>query len=372
MADQSSYRFVARDDGTVQAALDPRTKDASDLHVRELRLRAVREAAREVDFVASTEAIDSYGEIVKQNWDLARFKSNPVILWSHNARDLPIGHATKVAVVRNQLEVTIKFATEKANPQAELVWQSVLEQTLRAVSVGFYPREIRCERIDGVDVVILDDNELREISVVTIPANHEALAKAKSAALAKFKQATKSAEAEDHTLAREERGGDSAGTAGRESDMDEKQKAALEMKVAEHEKAIKDLETKAAAETARADKAEAECKALSAQTERLAQERDALAKSVADLDEKLIEIEVGGLVGKKISAAEKADFVELRKSNKALFERMVAQRTDVSYLGAQVISSDGNGEAPAAVDSGEASQSDWERVEKLAKSSNAA
>lgn len=371
MADGSDT-FIAGDDGRPVVAVDPRQKDASDLFVRELRLRAVRESAREVDFIASTEAVDSYGEIVKQNWDLSRFKTNPVILWSHSAWELPIGHATRCEVVRGQLEVTVKFSTEKANPKAELVWQSILEQSLRAVSVGFYPREIRCERIDGADVCVLDDNELREISVVTIPANPEALAKMKSAAMARSKAAAAPTVEKNDALVRDERGSDSAGTAGKESDMDEKQKAALEMKIAEHEKQLKDLETKAAAESARADKAEAESKALSAQNERLVQERDALAKRADELDLKLIEIEVGGLVGKKISAAEKADFVELRKTNKDLFERMVAQRLDVSHLGAQIISSEGNGEAPAPVDSGEASQNDWERVEKLAKSSNAA
>ena len=36
----------------------------SDMLVRALHVRALREESREADFVASTDAVDSYGEIV--------------------------------------------------------------------------------------------------------------------------------------------------------------------------------------------------------------------------------------------------------------------------------------------------------------------
>jgi HK97 family phage prohead protease len=139
-------------------------------------VREVREDAREVDFVASTETVDSYGEIVKQNWRFERFAVNPVILFAHDSRSLPIGHATKFAVENNELRITVKFSTARANPFAELCFQSVLEKALRGGSVGFKPNTIRYEKHNERDVCVLDDNELYEFSVCPLPANPDGLA----------------------------------------------------------------------------------------------------------------------------------------------------------------------------------------------------
>lgn len=151
-----------------------------DLVCRAFAIRAVREGARECDFVASTDAVDSYGEIVEQDWDLARYKANPVALYNHSryGTTLPIGHATKCEVEEGTgLVCTLRFVTAEANPLAEQVWQSIRQKSLRAVSVGFRPRDVRRELRDGKEVYVLSDNELHEISVVPIPANPEALAR---------------------------------------------------------------------------------------------------------------------------------------------------------------------------------------------------
>lgn len=152
-----------------------------------LTIRAIRRDVREADFVASTDAIDSYGERVAQNWRLERFKSNPVALFAHNSWALPIGRAPMCKVEDNKLVCTIRFGTAKANPLAENVWNCVQEDILCAVSVGFRPHSIRMEIEDDEEVWILDDNELHEISIVPIPANPEALARMKHRALAEGK-----------------------------------------------------------------------------------------------------------------------------------------------------------------------------------------
>jgi HK97 family phage prohead protease len=141
-------------------------------------VKSLSESTRSATFIASTGAVDSYGESVDQTtWRLDRFKANPVILYGHKSRELPIGTATSIAVVGGQLEVTIKFATSQANPLAEQVWQAIKEKVIRAVSVGFIPGETREEIRDGRPLTVLRNCELLEISVVAIPANHEALAK---------------------------------------------------------------------------------------------------------------------------------------------------------------------------------------------------
>lgn len=133
------------------------------------------DAARSVDVVASTDAIDSMGEIVEQSWDLKRFKANPVVLWAHASREPPIGKASAVAVRDGKLQCRITFASEKANPRAEQAWNLIQEGMLGAVSVGFRPRSVRKERRDDREVYVLADNELYELSVTPVPANAEAL-----------------------------------------------------------------------------------------------------------------------------------------------------------------------------------------------------
>ncbi len=155
-----------------------RTSDAPDLHLRALgiELASTTTEKREASFVASTASIDSHGEIVEQDWDLSRFKANPVVLYAHQSRELPIGSCTRVDVVAGRLECTVKFASAAASPLAESVYQLVKEGTLRAVSVGFIPGDARLETRAGRDVVVLSKNVLHEISIVPIPSNADAVA----------------------------------------------------------------------------------------------------------------------------------------------------------------------------------------------------
>jgi len=141
-----------------------------------LRFRASDEGSRTATFVASTDALDSYDERVVQHWDLERYQRNPIVLFAHDRHALPVGQCIAVAVVDGQLECTLKFATAEANPLAEQVWQSIQQKTLRAVSVGFRPHTYRYEMENDQEVLVLDDNELYEISVVPLPANPDALA----------------------------------------------------------------------------------------------------------------------------------------------------------------------------------------------------
>lgn len=147
-----------------------------------LTVRSFDAAARSVDCVASSDAIDSYGEIVDQgSWNLARFLANPVVLFAHDSRALPIGRASDVRVEGGKLRARIHFATAAANPVAEQVFQLVKEGALSAVSVGFVPGAVRTEMRDGREIEVLSECELHELSVVPIPANPEAVMRARAA-----------------------------------------------------------------------------------------------------------------------------------------------------------------------------------------------
>ncbi len=160
-----------------------------DLLGCEFEIRAMADESRSVDVIASTAAMDSYGEIVEQDWILERFLANPIVLYAHNRWDaLPIGCADRVRVEDGALQMRLNFVTGDANPLAEQVWQSIKQKSLRTVSVGFAPGDYRIEKRDGVEVLVLSKNELHEISVVPIPANPEAVMRMRAKAFGKSQQ----------------------------------------------------------------------------------------------------------------------------------------------------------------------------------------
>ena len=133
-----------------------------------------------LSFIASTSAEDRYGDVVSQNWELEAYKSNPVILLNHNSNELPIGRGV-VDVVDGQLMIDIEF--DMGDPKAAEVARKAKAGFLNAVSVGFNPTEI-IARADlpedhyaaGSRGNYYGRSELLEVSIVTIPANSEAVA----------------------------------------------------------------------------------------------------------------------------------------------------------------------------------------------------
>lgn len=140
-------------------------------------VRSLDEEARSFDVTASTEALDSHREVVRQDWRLDRFKANPVVFFGHESWDLPIGKASDVRVEDGELRARVTLLSAAANPKAEQVFQSMREGALTGVSVGFRPGKRTVEKVGGRECVVLSDNELLEISIVGVPANPEARAK---------------------------------------------------------------------------------------------------------------------------------------------------------------------------------------------------
>lgn len=156
---------------------------------------AISEETRSVRVIASTSTVDRMGRVVVQDWDLARYRANPVILWSHGDAGgyfgevpdlditLPIGYASDVSVEAGRLEATLNFVDEKANPLAAKVYEGIKQGSIRAVSAGWLPHDVRSELHDGEEVLVVSKNELLEISAVAIPANPEAVLAANFASL---------------------------------------------------------------------------------------------------------------------------------------------------------------------------------------------
>jgi HK97 family phage prohead protease len=305
------------------------------------------EKRRCVRVIASTDSIDSYEEVVDQTWQLARYNKNSVVLYNHNRvgflglggapeHTLPIGYAEDVRMVDGHLEATLCFVDKNANPLAELVWQGFLQGSIRAVSVGFLPHSVYEETENDRDILHLADNELYEISAVAIPANADAVALS----------ADGGGKERDRLRARARAANPKSPSARAEppeNTMDpkevEKQLTAAEATITAQKTAIAGLE--ASVKTAQDAQKTAETALKTAETA-LETEKTEHEKAKASLltatsekstsEGKLIEREVDDLVGKKITPAEKVEFLELRKSNPELFAKMVAKRADLVHV----------------------------------------
>lgn len=155
-------------------------------------VKGLDEATRSVEVVASSEALDSQGDVVKQFWDLRRYKKNGPVLWNHNSNgsyltapdseDLfPVGKGSNVRVEEGDLLATLTFGSKQYSDLSEKCFLGFKEGILKAVSVGFRPGSVKkIIKGDAAYYEIGDEknpNELVEISVVPMGANPEAVAK---------------------------------------------------------------------------------------------------------------------------------------------------------------------------------------------------
>jgi HK97 family phage prohead protease len=142
----------------------------------------VEGATRTKRFVFSDATIDHAGDSIDpKGWDLAVFKSNPVALFSHMSWEPPIGRASNVGVDKGKLVGDIEFASAEIYPLADTIYRLVDGGFLRAVSVGFKPKEWSFssdkDRPYGINFT---KQTLLEISVCSLPANPSCLIEARS------------------------------------------------------------------------------------------------------------------------------------------------------------------------------------------------
>ena len=143
-----------------------------------------------VEHVASTEEQDRYGDrILVAGWDLAAFKTNPVLLWAHMSHSLPIGRVVKAIKGFTKKGVRALLTQSLFHGEdfefAALVERLVRSRKLPAVSVGFRaidtyrPKDEKEREKLGLGKwgMLFKKSELVELSVVPVPANASALMK---------------------------------------------------------------------------------------------------------------------------------------------------------------------------------------------------
>lgn len=127
----------------------------------------------EVEFTVSTDAWDSHGERINvAGINLKDYKLNPVVLWAHDGFNLPIAKTTKIWKDGNKLMARAKFYLKDDFPRK--VYDYIVDGFLNAVSIGGMVEEW------GSDGLTISKMNMKEFSVVPIPANQQALVTAKS------------------------------------------------------------------------------------------------------------------------------------------------------------------------------------------------
>ncbi|CAB4151722.1 Prohead protease [uncultured Caudovirales phage] len=123
--------------------------------------------------IASTPKIDRHGETIEQEgWDIKNYKKAPRLLWGHNHGIPAIGKATKIWVEGTGKSAKLMFEgvfheiTELGRACKQLFDEGYID----TFSVGFLINEMEDNKFIS--------QELLEISLVNVPANPDAMAKA--------------------------------------------------------------------------------------------------------------------------------------------------------------------------------------------------
>lgn len=143
-----------------------------------LEIKSVAEDRRVIRGVATTPAVDRVGDIVEPLG--VSFKNPLPLLWQHQ-HDKPVGTVkfdkpTKDGVT---FEAELPQISEEGTlrDRIEEAWQSIKAGLVRAVSIGFRPIEYSYMDEGGIRFV---KSEVFELSLVTIPANADAVITSKN------------------------------------------------------------------------------------------------------------------------------------------------------------------------------------------------
>lgn len=144
-------------------------------------------------FLCACLTVDRDNELVPpDSLDANAYLRNPILLWQHDHKQLPIGTAVgpdgipMVEQTRDYLRCGFYFS--RSNPMGEVAFGLVAEGILRGASIAYLPSgkrqstrdEQRQYRRDRPFLVITPNSALIEVSLVNVPANPMALVESDS------------------------------------------------------------------------------------------------------------------------------------------------------------------------------------------------
>lgn len=155
---------------------------------RTYALGAVDEVGRRVRVIASTRApvkgveVDANGKETErleslESWDLSRYEKNNAVFDGHDDKQPPIGWGEELVETDAGLEGWLRFAPASLNKLAEERFTQVKAGLIRGISVGWEYGERTDEERDGQKVAVFRKNKLTEFSLVSLPADEDALVK---------------------------------------------------------------------------------------------------------------------------------------------------------------------------------------------------
>ena len=134
-----------------------------------------------MEFIMSDETPDRMGDIIMADgWELDAFKKNPIALFGHRS-DFPIGKWSNIRVENKELRGKLELAPAGTSDRIDEIRKLIDAGILKAVSVGFRPKEhTQLDSKNPFSGLRFTKHELMETSLVSVPANPNALAVAKS------------------------------------------------------------------------------------------------------------------------------------------------------------------------------------------------
>lgn len=130
-----------------------------------------------MDFVISDGSMDRHGtRLNPDGWDLANFRKNPIALFGHDSR-FPIGTWENVRAEKDRLIGRLVMAAEGTSQRIDELRRLIEQGILRAVSVGFNVTKFGTPGKSAFD---FEEMELLEVSLVSVPSNTNAVAKARA------------------------------------------------------------------------------------------------------------------------------------------------------------------------------------------------
>lgn len=151
---------------------------------------------RVVSFRSSTPDLDRHGtRVLPMGIQTENYDRNPIFLWGHDGYGGLVGGPSIESVIgrtighqksREAFDHDVEFVPADVNPKAEMALRLVQLDFLGPTSIGFEPKRFHEEAQqrgaapDAPPVVVFDEVDLLEVSLVPIPSNPHAQALARA------------------------------------------------------------------------------------------------------------------------------------------------------------------------------------------------
>lgn len=138
-----------------------------------------KQTKKPITFVLLDDSIVTYGfRVLTEGVDLEQFKRNPVMLIDHNDGKLPIGKWDNIRKEKGQILADAAFDYEDTDPEVQRVIGKVERGVVKMASAGLRDAEFSDDqmlKLEGQKLPTISKSRMREASIVTIGANHNAL-----------------------------------------------------------------------------------------------------------------------------------------------------------------------------------------------------